>query len=77
MDAPTTVQLDPELPPEPQLMPELVLIAAIIEQAVKDLDRRSYRGQAQAFFASDQLEAFCLWLNWDPVWVRKRVADKI
>lgn len=77
MDIFTILQLDSELLPDYQLMPELGLIAAVIEQAVKDLDRKTYREQAQGFFASDQLEAFCLWLDWDPAWIRKRVAERI
>jgi hypothetical protein len=75
MDISTTIQIDPELLSDDQHMPELVLIAAVIEQAVKDLDRKTYRRQAQAFFASDQLEVFCEWLGWDAEKIRCATAE--
>ncbi len=62
--------------------PELLLLAAVVQMALRDLQgnlkdmrKRSERqADAREFIASPELEVFCDWLEWDVEKVRRVVG---
>ncbi len=74
---PTLPQLDPQACPDPRPAPELCLLAAAVQLALRDLQKPQYRNEAQAFIESEQLQLFCEWLEWDAEAIREAAAEGV
>ena len=75
MNTVTIPQLDPEACHDPRPTPELCLLAAVVQMALRDLQKRQHQAEAQAFIQSQDLELFCDWLEWDAEEIRCAAAE--
>lgn len=60
---------------DPQPIPELCPLAAVVQLALRDLQKRRHQAEARAFIESEDCAAFCDILGWDVVVLRERVAE--
>lgn len=70
MNTITVPQLAPEACHDPQPTPELCLLAAVVQMALRDLQQSKHRDSAQAFIQSKDFAIFCEWLGWDVEQIR-------
>ncbi len=75
MDTASIPQLDPEAYPDPRPTPELCLLAAIVQMALRDLQRHQHQAKAMEFIESQDLELFCDWLEWNAEAIRYAAAE--
>lgn len=71
----TIPQFDSDIYPDPYLTPELCLLAAVVQMALRDLQKRWHQAEAQAVIEAEELELFCEWLDWDVDVIRQAVAE--
>ena len=74
MEAVTIPELDPEIWHDPQPMPELCLLMAVVELALLDLRNPSHQAKAKVFFESQGFELFCEYLGFDAEAIRRAVS---
>ncbi len=70
-------QLDPEACTDPRPAPEVCLLAAIVQLALRDMQHPQHQGEAEAFIESEDLELFCDWLGWDAAAIRSAAAEGV
>jgi len=75
MDTASIPQLDPEAFPDPRPTPELCLLAAVVQMALRDLQKCRHQEEAREFIESQGLELFCDWLEWDAEAIRCAAAE--
>ena len=75
MDTITIPQLDPLSCPDPRPAPELCLLAAVVQLALRDLQNPQYQAEAQDFIESEDLNLFCEWLDWNAEEIRSVAAE--
>ena len=63
-------QLDPDAYPDPRPSPEICLLAAIVQMALRDLQSRQHQEEARAFVDGQELELYCEWIGWDAAAIR-------
>ena len=74
MNTASVPKLDPAAFSDPRPTPELCLLAAVVQMALRDLQKRQHQEEAQAFIESQELELFCEWLDWDVEAIRCAAA---
>ncbi len=74
---PTPPQLDPVACPVPRPAPELCLLAAIVQLALRDMQKPQHQAEAQEFIESEGLDLFCEWLDWDAEAIRSAAAEGV
>lgn len=57
--------------------PELCLLAAVIQMALRDLQQSKHRDSTQAFIESTDFAVFCEWLEWDADVTRSGAAEGV
>lgn len=77
MDATAILQLDPAAYHNPSLAPELCLLAAVVQLALRDLQKHQHRAEAREFIESVDLDLFCDWLDWDVEAVRQAATEGV
>ncbi len=70
-------QLDPLAYPDPRPTPELCLLAAVVQMALRDLQKRQHRKEAREFVESQELELFCEHLEWNAEEIREAAAEGV
>ncbi len=73
----TVPQLDPVACHDPRPAPELCLLAAIVQLALRDMQHPQHQAEAEAFIESQNVELFCDWLEWDAVAIRSVAAEGV
>ena len=58
-------------------MPELCLLTAVIQMALRYLQKPRRQAEAQVFIVSGELEVFCDWPGWDADVIRQAAAGGV